>query len=50
MSYVKLNGYITSNEFVKVIQNAGSNKATRYDDIPTEVLKNETSMYFVEAF
>ena len=43
----ELNGYNTRDELVKTIQNAGSNKAPGCDEIPTEVLKNETTMYFM---
>ena len=36
---VDMNGHITCDELIKVIQKAGRNKATGYDDIPTDVLK-----------
>ena len=44
---VELNGFIPYDELVKDIQNAGSNKAPGHDDIITEVLKNDTSTYFL---
>ena len=44
---VEHNGYITSDELAKVIQKAGKRKAPGYDEIPTEVLKNETAVYFL---
>ena len=44
---VESNGIIWYDELVKVIQNAGSNKAPGHDDIPTEVLKNDMSTYFL---
>ena len=44
---VELNGYITCDELAKVIQKAGKRKAPEYDEMPTEVLKNETAMYFL---
>ena len=44
---VELNGNITYEELCKVIKNAGNNKAPGHDDIPTEVLKNETARFFL---
>ena len=46
----ELNGEITNSEFMNVINKAKNSKAPGHDDIPTNVLKNESAIQFLLRF